>query len=89
MSNRAEREAEDRYEAENDFSAPVDATPKDNSYVGETNSDLKGTVPVQKDDADFDDPMQPPYSNSDEQLRMCRPLMKSPLIINANYVLGI
>lgn len=67
MSNRAEREAEDRYEAENDPS-PVSADVIDNSYVGETRPELRSQVPVQADEADYEDPMQPPYSNSDQQL---------------------
>ncbi|EED19809.1 conserved hypothetical protein [Talaromyces stipitatus ATCC 10500] len=67
MSNRQEREAEDRYEAENDAS-PVPGFEVDNSYVGETNSNLRNVVPVQNDEAGYDDPMQPPYSNTDEQL---------------------
>ncbi|KAF3404698.1 hypothetical protein DPV78_002512 [Talaromyces pinophilus] len=67
MSNRVEREAEDAYERENDLS-PVPGGEADNSYLGETNPDLSNIVPVQNDEADYDDPMQPPYSNSDEQL---------------------
>ncbi|EAW14290.1 uncharacterized protein ACLA_073250 [Aspergillus clavatus NRRL 1] len=67
MSNRVERAAEDNYEAENDAS-PVPADVIDNSYVGETRSELLNQVPVQRDEASYDDPMQPPYSNSDQQL---------------------
>ncbi|KAL4861313.1 hypothetical protein BDV12DRAFT_180460 [Aspergillus spectabilis] len=67
MSNCAERLAEDAYEAQND-SSPVSGTFKDNSYANETRSELKGYIPVQRDDAGFEDPMQPPYSNSDRQL---------------------
>ncbi|RAO64560.1 uncharacterized protein BHQ10_000572 [Talaromyces amestolkiae] len=67
MSNREEREAEDLYERENDAS-PVPGGEVDNSYVGETNPNLRNVVPVQNDEADIDDPMQPPYSNSDQQL---------------------
>jgi hypothetical protein len=70
MSTREEREAEDNYEAEND-PAPVPSTPIDNSYVGETNADLAKFAPVQRDEDAYDDPVQPPYSNSDEQLGMC------------------
>jgi hypothetical protein len=69
MSNRQEREAEDLYERENDPS-PVPGGEADNSYVGETNPNLRNVVPVQRDEAGYDDPMQPPYSNSDEQLGM-------------------
>ncbi|KAF7169733.1 hypothetical protein CNMCM5623_002385 [Aspergillus felis] len=67
MSNRAEREAEDNYEADNDPS-PISAEVIDNSYVGETNPELRNQVPVQSDQADYEDPMQPPYSNTDQQL---------------------
>jgi hypothetical protein len=67
MSNPTEREAEDRYEAENDPS-PIPSTPIDNSYVGDTHRDLVDTVPVQRDEDDYDDPIQPPYSNSDDML---------------------
>ncbi|OJJ03362.1 hypothetical protein ASPVEDRAFT_42875 [Aspergillus versicolor CBS 583.65] len=67
MSNRAEREAEDRYENLNDPSA-VSSRFTDNSYAKETRSGLKGQVPVQRDSASYNDPMQPPYSNTDQQL---------------------
>jgi len=67
MSTREEREAEDRYEEEND-PAPVPSTPIDNSYAGDPNQDIGKFVPVQRDEDPFDDPVQPPYSNSDEQL---------------------
>jgi hypothetical protein len=69
MSNRAEREAEDNYEAEND-AAPVPDEIVDNTYLGETNPNpnLRNQVPVQADEDDYEDPMQPPYSNTDEQL---------------------
>ncbi|GIJ89083.1 hypothetical protein Asppvi_008012 [Aspergillus pseudoviridinutans] len=67
MSNRAEREAEDNYEAENDTS-PVSAEVIDNSYTRETNPELRNQVPVQSDQAEYEDPMQPPYSNTDQQL---------------------
>jgi hypothetical protein len=69
MSNRAERLAEDAYEAQNDPS-PVSGTFKDNSYANETRPELKGHIPVQRDEAGYEDPMQPPYSNSDAQLGM-------------------
>ncbi|KAL6235469.1 hypothetical protein BDW75DRAFT_230315 [Aspergillus navahoensis] len=69
MSNRAERLAEDAYERENDFSAPVSGEYNDSSYAHETGTQgfSKG-IPVQSDDADYDDPMQPPFSNSNQQL---------------------
>ncbi|OJJ52417.1 hypothetical protein ASPSYDRAFT_117087, partial [Aspergillus sydowii CBS 593.65] len=67
MSNRAEREAEDRYEAMNDPSA-VSGSFTDNTYAKEPRSGLKGQIPVQRDEASYNDPMQPPYSNTDQQL---------------------
>lgn len=71
MSNREEREAEDNYEAENDAS-PVTGDITDNSYLRETRGVLRADdqLPVIPDQADYDDPMQPPYSNSNEQLGM-------------------
>ncbi|KAL1986121.1 hypothetical protein VTN96DRAFT_6773 [Rasamsonia emersonii] len=66
MSNPEEREAEDRYEAENDLSPVPGTPPPDDSYVRDTNPNW--TNRVQPDDAPYDDPVQPPYSNSDEQL---------------------
>ncbi|CAI7592152.1 unnamed protein product [Penicillium glandicola] len=67
MSNRAERIAEDDYERKND-SSPVTGSFTDNSYVNKTRSNLKDQVPVQRDNDQFDDPIQPPYSNSNQQL---------------------
>ncbi|KAL4781037.1 hypothetical protein BJX76DRAFT_336269 [Aspergillus varians] len=67
MSNRAEREAEDRFEDANDLS-PVSSRFTDNTYAKETRSELKGRIPVQRDEAVYNDPVQPPYSNSDQQL---------------------
>ncbi|KAL2854324.1 hypothetical protein BJY01DRAFT_35923 [Aspergillus pseudoustus] len=67
MSNRYERVAEDQYEAANDAS-PVSGTFSDNSYANETRAELKGHIPVQRDEARYEDPMQPPSSNSDRQL---------------------
>lgn len=69
MSNAAERTAEDSYEADNDV-GPEAGEVVDNSYAFETNK-LAGTeVPVMKQEEAYDDPMQPPYSNSNEQLGM-------------------
>ncbi|KAJ5987542.1 hypothetical protein N7451_011907 [Penicillium sp. IBT 35674x] len=48
---------------------------EDNSYAGETNSSLKDQVPVQGDNEDFEDPIDPSYSNSDQQL--AEPLTKN------------
>ncbi|KAK4870413.1 hypothetical protein LT330_004761 [Penicillium expansum] len=67
MSNPTERTAEDNYERENDPS-PVTEDFTENTYVKEPKSHLRGQVPVQLDEQSFEDPMQPPYSNSDQQL---------------------
>lgn len=67
MSNRPEREAEDLYERDNDPS-PVTGTFADNSYAKETKSNLRQHVPVQGDNRAVEDPIQPPYSNTDAQL---------------------
>lgn len=67
MSNPAEREAEDSYERDNDAS-PVTESFADDSYAREPNPNLRDRVPVQPDNEDYDDPMQPPRSNTDEQL---------------------
>ncbi|KAJ5179951.1 hypothetical protein N7492_003161 [Penicillium capsulatum] len=63
MSNQAEREAEDAYEAENDRS-PVPGHVTDSSYA--TAPDDR--VPVVSDAASFDDPMVPHYADTDQQL---------------------
>jgi len=67
MSNRAEREAEDQYEAQNDPS-PVSGRVSDDTYTRETRSGLRNYMPVQGDDQPVEDPVQPPYSNTDQQL---------------------
>ncbi|GMF79618.1 unnamed protein product [Aspergillus oryzae] len=67
MSNPYEREAEDRYESQNDPS-PVSGIVRDNSYAHETRSELRNQIPVQRDEDDVEDPIQPPFSNSDKQL---------------------
>ncbi|KAJ6139468.1 hypothetical protein N7471_005954, partial [Penicillium samsonianum] len=67
MSNPAERVAEDNYEAENDPS-PVTEDFTEDSYAHETNPNLRDKVPVQRDNESYEDPMQPPYSNSNQQL---------------------
>lgn len=67
MSNPTERIAEDNYERENDAS-PVTGTITDRSYAEEPDPNLRDKVPIQPDDQSFEDPMQPPYSNSDQQL---------------------
>jgi hypothetical protein len=65
MSNPIEREAEDSYERDNDAS-PVTESSTDASYATESN--LKEPVPVQSDDQPVEDPVQPYYANSDQQL---------------------
>ena len=69
MSTRQEREAEDSYERDNDAS-PVSGDVQDNSYVFDNRGDYGNQAPVQPDQAGYDDPMQPPYSNTDQQLGM-------------------
>lgn len=69
MSNRAEREAEDLYEAENDPS-PVPGHVSDNSYA----TAFGDQVPVVGDEAGFDDPMIPHYADTDQQLGMASTL---------------
>lgn len=73
MSNQAEREGEDNYEAENDAS-PVTSNFVDNSYARETNPYLKDKVPVQVDEMQLEEPMVPYEANTDEQLgKRCLP----------------
>lgn len=67
MSNRYEREAEDLYERDNDPS-PVTGSFADASYANETRPELRNKLPVQSDNQRVDDPMQPPYSNTNQQL---------------------
>lgn len=55
MSNRAE----DDYEDYNDTS---------DSYAKETDPSLKDQVPVQGDDEQVEDPIEPSYADSDQQL---------------------
>ncbi|KAJ9492627.1 hypothetical protein VN97_g578 [Penicillium thymicola] len=69
MSNPTERAAEDNYEREND-PAPVTEDFVENSYVREPKSNLRNQLPVQEDEQSYEDPMQPPYSNSDQQLEV-------------------
>ena len=77
MSNRAERTAEDAYERENDPSDFNDI--HDNSYAYQTgNQGFSMGIPVQRDEDDIEDPMQPPYSNSNQQLGMSFPFTSSP-----------
>ncbi|KAL4936074.1 hypothetical protein BDV06DRAFT_114371 [Aspergillus oleicola] len=67
MSNRAERTAEDAYERDNDTTTFGDI--HDNSYAYQTgNQGFSMGIPVQRDEDDLDDPMQPPHSNSNQQL---------------------
>ncbi|KAL4926090.1 uncharacterized protein BDV17DRAFT_293897 [Aspergillus undulatus] len=67
MSNRAERTAEDAYERQNDPS--FDDNISDNTYAYQTgNQGFSMGIPVQRDNDSYEDPMQPPYSNSQQQL---------------------
>lgn len=90
MSNRAERFAEDEYERENDFSAPVSGEYEDDSYAHETGTQgfSKG-IPVQSDDADYDDPMQPPFSNSNQQLGTSVPICPHPVLVGKPRLTGM
>lgn len=65
MTTQIEREGDDSYEATND-EAPIPSSPVDNSYTTAPSEPM----PVQRDGAGYADPMQPPESNSDEQLGM-------------------
>jgi hypothetical protein len=66
MSNPVEREAEDQYERDNDRS-PVTQGFADDSYA-KTERDIQDQMPIQRDTQEYEDPMQPPASNSDQQL---------------------
>ncbi|KAL2848492.1 hypothetical protein BJY01DRAFT_246366 [Aspergillus pseudoustus] len=70
MTTRREREAEDAYERQNDDKVPVSGDYYDNSYTYESGAGGKFSlsVLVQRDEADYEDPMQPPFSNSQKQL---------------------
>jgi hypothetical protein len=76
MSNRAERIAEDDYERNNDLS-PVTGSFTDDSYAKETHTSLRDHVPVLGDNEQIEDPIQPPYSNSDQQLGKSRVILTS------------
>ncbi|RMJ25294.1 hypothetical protein PHISP_03826 [Aspergillus sp. HF37] len=67
MTSRQEREAEDSYERDNDAS-PVPGDVHDDSYTFDTKGPMSNRVPVQRDEADHETPMQAPYSNTDQQL---------------------
>ena len=58
------RAADDKYEAQNDYKSDPSGDLNDSSYVRPRES----TVPVQKDSAPVEDPVQPPRSNTDAQL---------------------
>lgn len=62
-----DRDAEDLYEEQND-STPVSGNVVDDSFARETRRELNETVPVQRDQQYIEDPIQPPYSNSNSQL---------------------
>ncbi|PLN81880.1 hypothetical protein BDW42DRAFT_193452 [Aspergillus taichungensis] len=69
MSGRIDRGAEDFYESQNDPS-PVSGRFTDDSYAREPRSGLKDSIPVQKDEDVEEDPTQPPFSNTDDQLAL-------------------
>lgn len=69
MTTRQEREAEDSYERDNDAS-PVPGDVHDDSYIFDNRGVMSNQVPVQADQDDYDNPMQAPYSNTNEQLGM-------------------
>ncbi|KAI1614956.1 hypothetical protein EDD37DRAFT_401593 [Exophiala viscosa] len=58
------RAADDKYEAQNDYKVDPTGDLNDDSYVRSGDR----TIPVQKDSASIEDPIQPPTSNSDAQL---------------------
>ncbi|KAL2424520.1 hypothetical protein ABEF95_011365 [Exophiala dermatitidis] len=58
------RAADDRYEAQNDPKTEVSGDINDDSYVRSGDK----TIPVQKDSAPVEDPIQPPQSNTNAQL---------------------
>lgn len=66
MTTRREREAEDEDETRNDPS-PVSGTMQEDSYV---RSQQGGRIPVRKDQAGMEDPVQPSFSNTNAQLGM-------------------
>jgi len=61
--------ADDQYEAQNDqVSGDVPAgDSQDNDYVSRTGQ-KQGPIPVQSDNADVEDPVDPNTADSDEQL---------------------
>lgn len=71
MTSRPEREAEDSYERDNDAS-PITGDIHDDSYIFDNRGAMSNQLPVQADEVDYDDPMQAPYSNSNDQLGMLR-----------------
>ncbi|KAI9831546.1 MAG: hypothetical protein M1819_004776 [Sarea resinae] len=64
----SQRQAEDAYEEQNDATGGdvPSGSVQDDSYASRTG---QSHIPVQKDDAPLDDPYQPKFSNSDEQLQ--------------------
>ncbi|KAI9932444.1 hypothetical protein ASPWEDRAFT_33356 [Aspergillus wentii DTO 134E9] len=62
MSNRPEREDQDLYDPS------IGDNVVDDSYAHETNPAVRYQVPVQKDEDEYDDPMQPGYADTWDQL---------------------
>lgn len=72
MSTPQEREAEDRYEAQNDSSPEASADVTDNSYIPATNTGEAGQVPIVSDQAGAEELDNQPPRNLDSHL--CMPL---------------
>ncbi len=62
--------ADDRYEAQNDATRGdvPSGDAGDNDYASFTTKNSKGPIPVQKDEAPIDDPIDPATADSDETL---------------------
>lgn len=76
------RAADDRYEAQNDPKTEVSGDINDDSYVRSGDK----TIPVQKDSAPVEDPIQPPQSNSDAQLGKTDNYLVLKLRMRSNYL---
>jgi len=70
--------ADDQYEAQNDqVSGDVPAgDSQDNDYVSRTGQ-KQGPIPVQSDNADVEDPIDPNTADSDEQLGLLLPVHRA------------
>lgn len=61
------RDADDRYEAQNDAATEVTGDVTDSSYA---HPETKGQIPVQGDNVNVEDPIDVNTANSDAQLGM-------------------